>query len=293
MKICASTYSRKSTGPDGVCAETINFSHNRIAILLSLLFTLCLSHGYLPPAMIETTIVPIVKNKCGNITDSNNYRPIALATIVSKLFESVILMKCEQYLTTSANQFGFKTGHSTDLCIYALKKFIEHYKSRNTTVFVTFLDASKAFDRIDHWLLFKKLISKDVPLFRIRLLVYWYSHQQMCVRWGNIVSSCFCVSNGVKQGGILSPTLFNVYMDILSISLNSTNIGGHIGGQLLNHLCYADDLCLISMSSAGMQRLLNMCKDYAEQHALHYNGSKSFSMCYKSKTIKFERPDLF
>ena len=56
-----------------------------------------LSHGYLPPAMIETTIVPIVKNKCGNITDSNNYRPIALATIVSKLFESVILMKCAQY----------------------------------------------------------------------------------------------------------------------------------------------------------------------------------------------------
>ena len=60
----------------------------------------------------------------------------------------------------------------------------------------------------------------------------------------------------------------------------------------MNHLCYADDLCLISMSSAGMQRLLNICKDYAEQHSLHYNGSKSFSMCFKSKTIKFERPDL-
>ena len=70
--------------------------------------------------MIETTILPIVKKICGNITDSNNYRPIALATIVSKLFESVLLLKCEQYLT-SANQFGFKTGHSTDLCIYALK----------------------------------------------------------------------------------------------------------------------------------------------------------------------------
>ena len=117
----------------------------------------------------------------------------------------------------------------------------------------------------------------------------------MCVRWGNIVSSSFCVSNGVKQGGILSPTLFNVYMDSLSTSLKSTNIGGgvHIGGQLLNHLRYADDLCFISMSSAGMQRMLNICKDYAEQHSLHYNGSKSFSVCFKSKTIIFERPDLF
>ena len=52
-----------------ICAEAIKFAHNRIAILLSLLFTLCLPHGYIPHAMIETTSVPIVKNKCGNITD--------------------------------------------------------------------------------------------------------------------------------------------------------------------------------------------------------------------------------
>ena len=68
----------KSAGHVRVCVEAIKFSHCRIGILLSLYFTLCLSHGYLPPAMIKTTIVPLVKNKCGNITDSNNYRPIAL-----------------------------------------------------------------------------------------------------------------------------------------------------------------------------------------------------------------------
>ena len=67
--------------------------------------------------MIDTTIVSIVKNKCGNITDINNYRLIALATIGSKLFESVLLLKCEYYLTTSTNQFGFKTAHITDMHI--------------------------------------------------------------------------------------------------------------------------------------------------------------------------------
>ena len=105
-----------------MCVEAIKFSHSRIGILLSLFFTLCLSHGYSPPpALIGTPIVPIVKNKGGNVTDSNNYRPIALATIVSKLFESVLLLKCEYYITTTANQFGFLKAHSTDLCIYALK----------------------------------------------------------------------------------------------------------------------------------------------------------------------------
>ena len=109
---------------------------------------------------METTIVPIVKNKCGNLSDSNNYRPIAI-TITSKVLESVLLVKCEEFLYTSDNQFGFKSGHSTEFCIYTLQEYIEFYKRRNTTVFVSFLDvtfASKTFDRIDHWHLFTKLI---------------------------------------------------------------------------------------------------------------------------------------
>ena len=146
-------------------------------LILSLCFSLCLTHGYLPKSLMETTIVPIVKNKCGNLSNSNNYRPITIATITSKVFESLILVKCEEFLYTSDNQFGFKSGHSTEFCIYTLQEYIEFYKRRNTTVFVTFLDASKAFDRVDHWRLFTKLIDKHVPLFVIKLLVFWYSQQ--------------------------------------------------------------------------------------------------------------------
>ena len=75
----------------------------------------------MPPDLIQTTIVPIVKYKCDNLYESNNYRPIALTTIMSKLLESVLLLKCEEYLFTSSNQFGYKKGHSTDLCVSALK----------------------------------------------------------------------------------------------------------------------------------------------------------------------------
>ena len=106
--------------------------------------------------MIKTTIVPVIKNKCGNLADSNNYKPIAIATIVSKLYESTILYKCEDFLKTCDNQFGFKPKHSTEFCIYTLKEFIDYYKQRGTIIFVTFLDASKAFDKIDFWLLFQQ-----------------------------------------------------------------------------------------------------------------------------------------
>ena len=102
---------------------------------------------------------------------------------------------------------------------------------------------------------------------------------------GTIVYYSFCVYNGVEQGGILVITLFNIYMDTVRTSLNFTNIGGgHIGGPLLIHLCYGDDLCLISMSLAGILRLLNIC---TEQHSLHYNGRK-LSQC----AIHPKKPDL-
>ena len=97
------------------------------------------------------------KNICGDLSDIKNYRPIAIANIISNVFESVLLLKCETYLDTCDNQFGFKADHSTYLCIYMLKEFIDFYKKRNTTVFVTFLDASKTFDRIDQRLQFQKM----------------------------------------------------------------------------------------------------------------------------------------
>ena len=68
----------------------------------------------------------------------------------------------------------------------------------------------------------------------------------MLVRWCIATSTQFTVANGLNQGGIISPILFNMYMDDLRETLNSSGIGGYLGDTFLNHLCYAEDLCLIS-----------------------------------------------
>ena len=115
----------------------------------------------------------------------------------------------------------------------------------------------------------------------------------MHLRWGTTTTTPFLFTNGVKQGGILSPMLFNVYMDDLSIKLNQSDIGVVIGGHLINYLCYANDLCLISLSSAVMQKLLDMCSTYATEHLLTYNGSKSYSLCFKPKHIKLYEPRFY
>ena len=78
-----------------------------------------------------------------------------------------------------------------------------------------FLNSSKAFDHVNHTVLFKKLINRGVPGYIIKILVFWYANQQMCVRWGSHVSESNNVSITIKvgQGGILSPYLFSVYID--------------------------------------------------------------------------------
>ena len=179
---CCKLKSGKSCGPDKLPGEAFKFADPKLYVLLALCFSSCFVHGYLPVKMIVSEIVPIVKNRCGNTGDKNNYRPVALANVSSKLFEMIMLTRLEEFLWTCDNQFGFKKQHSTDLCIYTLREFIEYFKARNTTVFVTFLDASQAFDRLNHWILFKKLVMRGVDPYLVRIIMFWYSSQQMYVR---------------------------------------------------------------------------------------------------------------
>ena len=108
--------------------------------------------------------------------------PITLSSITSKVFENFILLRLEDYLWTTDNHNGFKSGHSTDHCMYALHEpeLIEYFKSRSTSVYVAFIDASKAFDKVRK--LFRKLVYRNVPMYQIKILCYSYEHQLMSVR---------------------------------------------------------------------------------------------------------------
>ena len=105
----------------------------------------------------------------------------------------------------------------------------------------------------------------------------------MCVRWGNSLSDPFHVNNGVCQGGILSPYLFNVYMDDLSQSLNCCKTGCLSGEIMINHLMYADDLVLLSPSATGLRELLLACEKYSKEHAIIYNSKKSSVLICKNR----------
>ena len=114
-------------------------------------------------------------------------------------------------MQTSSNQFGFEPKHSTDMSVFLLKQTVSSYVNQNTPVFFSFLDATKAFDKINHQIILKKLILRGVPFYFVRLLWYWHKSKSMQVSWGGQISSSFSVSDGVRRGGVLSPFLFAVY----------------------------------------------------------------------------------
>ena len=232
----------KACGVDGLAAEHFIYADERIHVILSILFNCFISHGYLPSEFMKTAIVPIIKNKTGDTSDKNNYRPIALVTACSKIFELCILSIIENYICTHDHQFGFRKQHATDMCIYTVKSVIKYYTRQNSPVYTCFLDASKAFDRISHWTLFKKLIACNTPVLIVRILMFWYQRQSICVKWGKRTSEYFSIINGVRQGGVLSPQLFAIYMNDLSVCLTQCKAGCHLNETVTNHVMYADDL---------------------------------------------------
>ena len=121
----------KSPGLNGLNGESSKYARPLLFLLLSIGFTCMFKHCYIPQCMINSVIIPLIKNKCGDQTDKNNYRPSALYSIISKVLEKIITERLEIYLWTNSNQFGFK---STDLCFYALTEFIEYFKSHSTSV---------------------------------------------------------------------------------------------------------------------------------------------------------------
>ena len=286
----------KAAGPDGLCSEHFKYCGPRINYLLAMLFTSVFIHGYIPSEINKSVLVPIIKSKSGILSDKNNYRPIGISPVCSKILECVILQRIEKYIKTTDNQFGFKYKHSTESCIFLLKEILHYFKNHGTPSFVCFMDASKAFDRLNHGKLLNLLATKNVPVYIIRVIAAYLTNQQLCVRWNGIYSELFSACNGVRQGGILSPYLFNIYINEISLVLNKQDIGCTFQNCQINHLLYADDLVLISPSSKGLQKLISCCTHVGNNLNIIFNDSKTVCMTFCKTSItkcKAPFPDMY
>ena len=124
-----------------------------------------------------------------------------------------------------------------------MKSVSKYHTQHHSPIYTCFLDTSKAFDKINHFKLFRKLLDRKTLIVIVRILLFWYSKQTICVKWGRCISDYFSISNGVRQGGNLSSKLFSVYVDDISDKLVKSKVGCSID-LCMHHVMYADDIVL-------------------------------------------------
>ena len=272
-----------SIGMDGIHSNNLKFCSDSFSELLTQLFTSFVVHHFVPGNLTKGLITPTVKDKFGDLTSSDNYRPVMQSSVILKLFEYCILKKISPYLELNDSQHGFRSNHSTATACAVLKETIFNYHESKSDVYGCFIDISKAFDSVDHNILMNKLLERGVPAMYVNVIKYWYSNQLVQVRYLSSVSDGWLINNGVRQGGVLSGLFFGLYIDSLLQRINKSKFGCKLGIHMSNIIAYADDIVLLASSAFSLQILINEAN--AEAHELKLKFNKN-----KSKWITFRAP---
>ena len=244
--------------------------------ILKSIFNRMLQHSF---------VIPLIKDPRGNHSDSSNYRGITISPITSKVFEHALKFVFSEHLSTSAFQFGIKQKSSTVDSLYSLRQTINYFVNNKSRVFCSFLDASKAFDRLIHSGLFIKLMNKKVPKIFLDIIMTWHTGLQCRVKWDGVFSDWFHITAGVRQGGVLSPDLYCLYVDELISILQSMRVGCHVRNIFAAAFFYADDMAVLAPSLKGLQRLLDACASYCSEWDIKLNTKKTKNICFgKGKT---------
>lgn len=273
----------KAAGHDCLSPEHLLYSHPCLTLYLCKLFNLMLDKGYVPKDFGIGVIVPIIKDKNGDACSSDNYRAITISPIISKVFELCLLNKFGCFLDTNHLQFGFKKDVGCAHAIYTVQEVANHFCDEGSNAYIASVDASKAFDRILHSKLFEILRSRGLPECFIRVIKNWYSKLYSRVKWNGSMSSSFRINLGIRQGGVLSPVLFNVYVDELICRLHKSDLGCHIGDLYVGCLMYADDLILLSASIIELQAMLQICDVFALEFGISFNAQKTLCVALGKK----------
>ena len=191
-------------------------------------------------------------------------------------------------------QFGYQAGCSTNMASWMVLENIRYFLRNGSEVFICLMDMTKAFDMVQHSLLFKKLLQSGLPPIVVRLLFFMYMNQKANVRWGGTVSKYFTMSNGVKQGAVLSAILYCFYTNSLFNLLRRNRVGCWVQGKFTGAAGYADDNLLMSPTLSGLQEMMKMCEDFSKDHNLQFSTnpivrkSKTKCVAFLKKEQNFE-----
>ena len=242
------------------------------------MFTVCIQHWFVPEAFTKGLLIPILKKPNIDPTLPKHYRPITISVTISKLFEHHIL---DTYFDHdfSTSQYGFIPERGSDKAAALAHDVAVYANASGSTVFYCSLDAEGAFDFLPHSVLLEKALGV-VPDEHWRCIYNWYAEMCIHIKWCSLLGEEIPVERGTRQVALTSPILFNLFYEDLIKELNQSNYGLTIGGHNFNVICYADDILLCSLTSQGLQCLIDTAENYIKNHGLRFNPAKTECMLF-------------
>ena len=303
----------KSSGSDQILNEYLKASTDKMLTTYTLFFNIILKTGKIPDDWAIGTICPIYKGK-GDPLNSDNYRGITILSCMSKLFTSILNKRINSFLETNKllglEQAGFRTSCSTIDHIFSLHFLIDLYLQRKKRIFCSFIDYSKAFDRINRSILWEKLLKCNISGNILSVIQDMYSKAKSYVKsFDNPSTHCknyFTSNIGVRQGENLSPILFSLFLndlkEYLAKHVKNLSLPSGLSAELrftdlYNYmtmflLLYADDTVILTETALDMQKALDKLSVYCNNNKLVINVDKTKSMVFSRGKVR-NLPELY
>ena len=275
----------KSSGYDSISNEMIlsllRVSPDAIRILFNSIF----KHPEGLSAWNLSMIIPIYKK--GSKMNPENYRGISLLSCLGKFFTAILNQRLLHFVirnnVLSKSQLGFMPGNRTSDALLILHNLINYYcHKKRDHIFGCFVDFEKAFDKVPRNILFQKLLKYNINGGFYNCLVNLYANDKSCVKIGQYISPFFDRTQGVKQGCILSPLLFNIFLsDFQNVMEKEENEPVEIkSGESLGCIIWADDILLLAKSEEGLRNMIKNLKSYTEANGMSINITKTKAMVF-------------
>ena len=268
----------KSGGLDSLSPEHVVYGGEMLKIWMKKIFNRILTLEELPDCLKEGLVVPIYKKQGKDPLLVSSYRGITLSSVLSKVLEIILLQRLSSHLEDQGFpdqlQTAYQKGISCMDAIFATQETLTNQLRDGGQPYLCLFDIEKAFDSVELPILLQHLFNTGINGKFWRLIKNWYTGSTSRVRVNNEISEPFIVARGVKQGSVLSPTLFLIVMDQLLKQLREKKHGLSVCQTYAGAAIHADDLRTTPESKEAVSHQAREITEFTNENHLKLNASK-------------------